>query len=251
MLDIIDNILNNKINAVSLDIFDTILLRNAASEEERFYKIAIGYQEKLAESGFYFSLKDLFYLRCACHHMAYRASPLVNGVREPGIRLIVEALCSSLSIDPLFVPKLISIDVDYEVHNLRVNWRLLRDVKVLQNYGVSVFLISDMYLRESDLNFIITRLCPGFAFEKIYVSSDFSASKHSNGGLFDIFLAEQKYNASEVMHIGDNYCSDVLQAQRKGIACIYLPRNKVFVVNRTIRKYFFEFIKKRDFYDNL
>ena len=60
-------------------------------------------------------------------------------------------------------------------------------------------------------------------YEKIYLSSEMGMTKHA-GTLYNYVLTENNIKASQILHIGDNKNSDILQARKKGIKTLYFPR---------------------------
>ena len=48
-------------------------------------------------------------------------------------------------------------------------------------------------------------------------------TKHA-GTLYNYVLTENNIKASQILHIGDNKNSDILQARKKGIKTLYFPR---------------------------
>ena len=86
-----------------------------------------------------------------------------------------------------------------------------------------VIAISDMYL---DQDFLYTLLDKnGFnTIEKLFVSSTYRVTK-ANGNLYTKVLEElQIDNPSKLLHIGDNYYSDIKMAKNIGIEAIHYQR---------------------------
>lgn len=89
----------------------------------------------------------------------------------------------------------------------------------IYNYCVinkkTIIITSDMYLDESVIEKILKK--NGFDnYSKIFVSSRYGAQKR-NGKLFKKLVDEMNVNPKEILHIGDNYRSDVLFAKLNGI----------------------------------
>jgi len=94
--------------------------------------------------------------------------------------------------------------------------------------GKRIIAISDMYL---DQDFLYTLLDKnGFnAIEKLFVSSTYKATK-VNGNLYAKVLEElQIDNPSKLLHIGDNYHSDVKMAKNMGIKAIHYQKRYHYV----------------------
>ena len=86
--------------------------------------------------------------------------------------------------------------------------------------GKTVIITSDMYLPESVISKL---LCDnGFSgYEKLFVSCEYGCGK-SDGGLDQIIKNE--YGDKEIVHMGDNYMSDVLTAGKAGFEAVYYRR---------------------------
>ena len=101
-------------------------------------------------------------------------------------------------------------ELDIELSALTVNPQIINFVK--GNPGTTFILVSDMYLPESGIRYLLNQLDVEHYFEKIYVSCEHGASKEGYGKLFDIVKNDYGEN---IVHIGDNYNSDFLYASKK------------------------------------
>lgn len=98
-------------------------------------------------------------------------------------------------------------------------------IKEIYDYAIrlnkKIIITSDMYL---DLNVIESILEENgyYDYENIFLSSELYRTK-STGSLFEI--VKQKYKGKNIIHIGDNYKSDYINAKRSGINSFYIPIN--------------------------
>ncbi len=88
--------------------------------------------------------------------------------------------------------------------------------------GKKVVLISDMYLDELTIRLILAK--HGYeGYDRIFLSSTERLLKNT-GDLFQRALDELQVSAERILHIGDNYQSDILKARECGMAAFYFPR---------------------------
>ena len=95
--------------------------------------------------------------------------------------------------------------------------------------GKDIFIISDMYLEMTDIVNILHRN-DYTGYSKVYLSSEERLLK-STGCLYDLFLSETGYASINVVHIGDNWQSDVIIPADKGIKSFFLPKTKDILFN--------------------
>ncbi len=89
--------------------------------------------------------------------------------------------------------------------------------------GKPVILISDMYLDTDTVEKILER--NGYqGYEKLFLSSKERCLK-SDGSLFDRVVKELDVAPGEILHIGDNWNSDKLIAQGKGLQTFFAPKS--------------------------
>lgn len=87
-----------------------------------------------------------------------------------------------------------------------------------------IIIVSDMYFSNDKLSKILEN-CGYKGYKKLYVSCDYKKSK-SNFEMFN--MLSQIYKDKKVIHIGDNYDSDVLHPQKIGWDSFYYPKTTSF-----------------------
>ena len=99
---------------------------------------------------------------------------------------------------------------------------MLELCKAAQAAGKRIIAVSDMYLPSAFLRDVLHE--KGFdAVAAVYVSSECKARKSDGGALFDIMLQKENVAAADVLHLGDDPCSDVAMPLSKGMAAVHLP----------------------------
>ncbi|MEA3451105.1 MAG: HAD hydrolase-like protein, partial [Bacteroidota bacterium] len=61
-----------------------------------------------------------------------------------------------------------------------------------------------------------------FNYSKLYLSSSLGVLKHT-GKMFEYVLSDLNVNSKQILHIGDNYTSDIINAQSYNINTLYVP----------------------------
>ena len=227
----------NNIETISLDIFDTVLLRKIWPEHFRFYSLAIATSKFLRKKKYKIPPSVIYQNRILISNLEYRTAPAKEWTREGNHKRIIIALIASLGIHEYsLVKKLIQIEIDYEKESLLLNKRLINAVNKAKYSGKRIIAISDMYLSKSSIESILKAHNILHLFDAIYVSSEIGLTK-SNGNLFNFISAAEQNQPKSYLHIGDNKHSDYFMALNAGWNSIYCPRNFLFkTINSNLNK---------------
>lgn len=235
-----DTLSSGEVKLLSLDVFDTILIRNNKCELRRFMEMG-GEFARLVENESSISLNaaDFFLARLMATKISYRLSKPVAGCREGFLDEIHQGICEILGI-PIFLKGLtIKAELEYETKALQENPLIEPILLEAMDCGVSVALISDMYMGRTHISALLERIMPGlFQATSIYSSGDLKISKRA-GLLFD-YVAERFAAApSQCLHIGDNLNSDYLIAKARGWKAAYLPLtdNEISLIEEDERQF--------------
>ena len=214
-----------KVKLLSLDVFDTLLLRERTSEQERFAGAARRMHLRFPAV----SSSEFYEARSLAHRMAYQSMPPTEGCREASAERIFAIMSRILALPAAAVPVMMEAELQYEAGHLRVNpvvRGLLRDALA---GNVRVIAVSDMYWSGEAVAGLVGRLLPeAGAISKVYSSSDYGVSKHS-GLLFDRVLQESGLLPDQILHAGDHYTSDFLMPYvRCGMRSVWLPRSDFY-----------------------
>lgn len=99
-----------------------------------------------------------------------------------------------------------------------------------------VILISDMYLDSERLKRILDN-CGISGYEKIYVSCEIGASKH-DGALYRHVLNDLGIHPNQLLHIGNDYITDLARAKGLGVENIKVKTNEGhLLVGSAVEKY--------------
>lgn len=220
----------SEIRVFSIDVFDTLLLRECKSEIVRFREIA-----KLVHLAFpEISSRNFFQARVLAHHLAYQLTKPVQGCREVAFGSIYRLIGAILQeYDAIRLATMQEIELSYETSHLRLNPNIRKLLEIAHMRNIRIIAVSDMYLNCDALAQIINNFLPPGMLNEIYSSADFGISKVS-GLLWDEVLRREQVSPQEILHLGDNPVADFeMPYIRCGITSVLLLRSALY--NRYIR----------------
>lgn len=191
-----------KSEAVSFDVFDTLLFRPFSSPKDLFALVGdrLGYP-------------DYRQLRADAERLARKRKNYTSDVSLEEICLCLEEMTG--------IPVKESMDAELEAEYeycfanpfMKKVW-----AQVLQK-GKRIVVTTDMYLSSDFIGQLLDK--NGFTgYEKIFVSSEHGCGKY-NGGLFDI--VSEYLDGCSRSHIGDNIAADINNASAHGFDTVYYP----------------------------
>ena len=189
----------NEAAYVSFDVFDTLLLRPYVRPTDLFRHMEL-----------YFKADGFSKMRIEAERKArarYR--------REITLDEIYDELDDSLQ-------HLKDEEIEMEISVAIPNQDIMDLYNWLIQSGRTVVLVSDMYLPTEVIEKMLEN-CDIKGYRKLYVSSAYSATKHS-GELYDIVPEDLGISKEDVIHIGDNRHSDYNVPMKKGIRSILCKR---------------------------
>ncbi|BBK43981.1 hypothetical protein STVA_40010 [Allostella vacuolata] len=214
---------DHPIRLISVDVFDTLLLRGTRPEMTRFADVAKAQAAALARRGIPADADALYAARLVAARTAYRLIRTVEGEREGRLDLILEMVCAALRLDPALAPLLAEVEFDCEVAELRGNAELAGVLNRHRAAGRRVLFASDMYLPAELIGRLIGRLLPQLELDGGYSSADLGVTKRG-GGLFRVLMAREGVEAPSILHMGDSETADVATPRGLGIHVLHTPR---------------------------
>lgn len=115
-------------------------------------------------------------------------------------------------------------EIEFEKLILRANPDMRKYFQYAAEQKKKVIIISDMYLPKFVIEDILISNNYN-AYDKIYLSSDCFLTKRT-GNLFSFVLKDLNISGRCLLHIGDNYYSDLLMARKNGIHTYYYTKIK-------------------------
>lgn len=237
---------SKEVEVLSVDIFDTLLLRTTLPESVKFLRF--GESMKSLFPGTLSGVKDqaryLRTLRQLAAHTIYHQKVMVRGGREAKLDEIyaymLHALRYHLELSDLDSARLLAdirrVELDIESLDLTPNVMLVETLKRASCAGKKIIGISDMYLSLEDIDWLLRRSRLDGLLDSLYVSSEYGYGKGA-GTLFEDAIREADRLPSQICHIGDNHYSDYVMPLSKGIRAIHAPRSIGWRVIRRARQY--------------
>lgn len=204
---------------ISFDIFDTLLLRPYVTPESLWDHLGDIYNVANFRNIRWWAFLDAREKYCK------------DGIDEVTIDQIYE-----------FIPEeykfLQEKEMELEFKVLQQNYEMKQVVDFAIASGKKVIAVSDMYLPKDFLRKLLVK--NGYSeISQIYVSSEIKLLK-GRGELYNYVLKEENVSPSKVLHIGDNFHSDVEMAKKNGIEAVFYPK--------IIDKYFENNFRAKDYY---
>ena len=209
---------------LSLDVFDTLLLRDRSSELTRFHEIA-GRMAGIAGQALGREVRpvDALLARHLGTRATYRAAPTLQGAREGSARELHRTASRLLAGDDRLAGAFLAAELDVEETRVAPNPFLAGYLARFRARGGTAILITDMYLHAEHVADLLARHGIGPAsYDGLFSSADTRVSKAS-GQLF-AHVAEALGRAPEAfLHVGDSLTGDFANPIRAGWAAQHLP----------------------------
>lgn len=217
---------------VSLDCFDTLLLRGIESEEERVRRLGYRIAAGLRAEDIHIDPHAVASARLASARAEYRAAAREG--REARHTTMLRLQCVVLGLAPSFADLLTEAEIEQETRDLRPNLPLAKLVRDLGVRGTRVVVVSDMYLPATAIRRLLENAGIADGIARVYSSADHGATKRA-GSLFDVVLAAEGVRADRVLHAGDCRIGDLEAPRRRGVAAVRLPRPHLALA-RSVRR---------------
>lgn len=216
------------IKLISCDIFDTLLMRTTVDPEDIFTHVAKSAINKGAMSA-HISPEEFKHIRIHADMMARRT--LGTEVNFEEIYYHIPEHIGSKN-------ELMKIEFEVERMHTYVNRNVASLLEFFFKKNVPIVLLSDMYLSSAQLEELLRHA--GFdvsILNKIMVSNEYRATKFGHGDLYPLLLENfAGTNPENIIHIGDNFKSDVVNSQKYGINAVYYSgkedKNSLFEIER-------------------
>lgn len=194
-------------NVISFDIFDTLLFRKVNRPEDIFVML-----EKLTGiEGFAKKREEL-------QMQASMKAERECGLPHADLDYIYNYISMNMSEDADF-EKIKQLEIELERDALFTN----KEIKEIYDYAKAknkkVIAVSDMYLMKKDIKVYLDD--NGYEeLDAIYVSADEHKTKY-NGDIFKYVAEKEHVSCDKILHIGDNYQSDYVNAVKAGVKAFH------------------------------
>lgn len=182
--------------AVSFDIFDTLVMRNVYFNHDVFRIVAERYKKEAP---------DFFTERV-------KAERELSVDEYPYMEQIYDRVSQRCGLCNELKDEIMRFEVSVERQVIVARKEVVEVFNYCKNAGKRLFIVSDMYIHKEELEDIINRL--GIVgYDKIFVSCEYKTSKPQR--LFEAYLKEVE--AKSLLHVGDSYACDIAPAEKLGI----------------------------------
>ncbi|MEE4119986.1 MAG: hypothetical protein V2I65_13295 [Paracoccaceae bacterium] len=219
--------------ALSLDVFDTLLLRDGSSEITRFCEIADRMARTAADRmGREVRTVDALVARHLGTRATYRAGPTAQGCREGSLTELHRTASRLLAGDDRLTEAFVAAELDVEEGRLSPNPALLAQIDRMREAGRQVVLITDMYMHAEHVADLLARhgIAPD-RYDRLFSSADTRVSKAS-GLIFPLVETALGLPPTAFVHAGDSLQGDFAQPARRGWAALHLPLSRAELAAR-------------------
>ena len=220
---------DEKIEIISFDIFDTLVFRKDSTPIEIYKKVS----KNSFIKNIFFTSENFVNQRV----VAEREARIDSTFSE---EISLEEIYSKLPLSKEEQKSAIKIELEEEKSNIYINEQIKKWLNSAVKAKKKVIFISDIYFTKKELQqLVFKKLNIKIEDKNIFVSSSFNLTK-ATGNLYNKVLEEFKVNGSNILHIGDNYYSDVQMASKMGFNTIHYGNdeylNKLFYLESNLNK---------------
>src|SRR6266566_2243581 len=190
-----------RIEVISTDVFDTLLLRTSRSERSRILKGERLFSNLLARRGLHITPDLLADTRLQVQRLAFRGLTLHKVPGETRLDEIVGRQLSVLGLPQSLVAERLRIEVEVEKTSLVANKYLADILRAHRGAGARIVAISDTTLRSESVRELVQHFHGAEFSDRIYSSADYSLTKR-DGGLFLAVAQTEKVPLYRIVHIG-------------------------------------------------
>lgn len=191
-------------DVISFDVFDTLIFRKIEKPNDIFNIMS-------AEMG----MNDFISIRKTAETYARDLKEMDCGSREVVLGEIYDVLSERFDVDRKWMDREIELEIELSVQNPYIH----SVIDVLLGFRKKIVFMTDMYLPLDVIKRILEK--NGYTqYDQIILSNEYDARK-GDGTLQKILL--EKYPKQSVIHLGDNYASDVEKSVKVGLDAGYIP----------------------------
>lgn len=187
-------------DVISFDIFDTLILRPFPQPSDLFEIV-----------GGRLGIPNFRQIRINAERDARAEAIALNGNDEVTIYDIYKQVSGRTGVDG---NKGAETELEAEKEYCFADPYMKQVYEILLDQGKEIVITSDMYIPHDRMEELLA-VCGYAGYKKLYVSCDYQCSKHM-GGLYKILIS--KHSGGKMIHVGDNFLSDIESAKKSGIA---------------------------------
>ena len=233
--------INNSIDVVSFDFFDTLFFRDVNHPQDVFSLVSLECTELLSDL-----LTDKREFKNDRIMAEKKAREIYK--REIVLDEIYDCFPATYSDETKRILREAEISIELKV--CVPNDEIVRLLEHAHKYRKKVIIISDFYMGRNFIELLLNKF--NILVDDVFVSCDEDGSK-SKGDLFDIVLKKLNLQKKRLLHVGDNYNSDYKRARERGVKAIHYNikthynRFVLFQKQELATDYTYRFIEHRCF----
>lgn len=221
---------------LSLDVFDTLLLRDCRPELARLLAVSRAQAAALRAAGHGVTGRGVCLARLTAQKRAYDKAGAGDG-GDPAYDDLARPMCRMLGLPDVAGGILLEAETVWDLAHVRANRRLVSVLRTAVD-GVSfpprIVGVSDMYLPEASIRRLLAAHVPDLAAMPLFVSCQAGASKRS-GRLFAMVADALGVEGSAFLHIGDQADADGLKAVAAGWNSLVVPRGRLCRMSASVQ----------------
>ncbi|MEY9123691.1 hypothetical protein [Bradyrhizobium yuanmingense] len=210
------------IDLISVDVFDTLLLRTVRSARSRIVQGEHLFSNLLRARGWQIEPVLLARARQEAERIAFRVLA-VRGSGEVRLPDVIDRQLRLLGLPDSLSAARLAIELDIEKTSLVANRTLAGFLRARRAAGNRVVAVSDTMLSSADLDRLISHFHGRDVVDQIYSSADQRCTKR-DGALFARVAEAEGVSLGRILHIGDDPHADVRRASAHGLTVIHTPR---------------------------
>ena len=210
--ELISQIASPKIKCVSFDLFDTLVQRPIMKPEDVF--ILLG--NIMNETDFFSERRVAASKRAMLLKDYYSAYVTLDD--------IYNQYAEMFHVDEADINKMKQSELELEYNLIFPRESMKKIFYFAKEKGKKVIITTDMYLPSDFLKKVLEN-CGYGGWDKLYVSCEENATKR-NGELYDKILSDLEEGGiftENILHIGDNFESDINKANERGMNSYHIP----------------------------
>jgi len=232
LADRLDRLLKRPDMILSLDVFDTLLLRDNSAEVSRFVEFGAAMAEVATLAGVPVDADTAFLARYRGTRASYRTTRAVKGCREGSLGEIHRVASRLLVGDDSLTADFIAAELAAEQRRLAINPALATYISEFKARGGRVALVSDMYMHRDQILTLLTGAGVDMAQVDLLISSADTKVSKGSGGIFPLVEEALDATPDQFVHLGDSFRGDVRQPRLRGWAAQFLPLSRADVLAR-------------------
>ncbi|MCX7644591.1 MAG: hypothetical protein N2Z62_04760 [Rhodobacteraceae bacterium] len=211
------------VDAVSFDLFDTLAQRRHLSLEQVHRKTA-ELAADLVPGDRARVMRRILGARGFCAEALKREMQARGAGDEPALETVFDRALAPLIPEDrsrlAIARRLVELETEVEIRNLAVNPEAAPAMRAVRASGRRVLVTSDMYLPRRSIDRILAALGLAPLIDEVFVSAEVGLTK-AGGGLFVAVAAATGLAPDRILHLGDNWHSDVVMARRSGLRALH------------------------------